>query len=74
MSTAKRSPSEMPKRLVELSEDAQEALIAMIEYGLNHGIGMGMDEGFDLKTDQPHPFRKELEQLVRHFQPTTAEL
>lgn len=47
-----------------LSEEAQEVALGMIEYCINHGCCMGMDEGLDLDTGKAQPFRRELEQLV----------
>lgn len=50
----------------ELSEDAKESALAMIEYCVEHGIAMGMDEGFaDPMTHEKHEFRKELEKFTK---------
>lgn len=54
----------MGNKFEELSEEAQEVALGMIDYCLNHGIAMGMEEGLDLDTYEPLPFRRELEQLV----------
>jgi len=49
----------------ELSPDAQETIIGMIEYCLNHGLCMGMDEGFlDIDNQTKHTFRAEIEQFI----------
>jgi len=49
----------------ELSDEAQATAKMMIEHCINHGLCMGMDEGFD-NFDQSvkHQFRIELESFV----------
>ena len=55
----------------DMSEEAQQTAIGMIQYCLNNGIGMGMDHGFiipdDYDYDEPElkPFRTEFEKLVQ---------
>ncbi|RAS62653.1 hypothetical protein DET48_11448 [Vibrio diazotrophicus] len=53
-------------KLEDLSDDAKESLAAMIEYCTSHGIGMGMDEGFDA-NDNKRQFRIELETLAKEL-------
>lgn len=47
-----------------LSDDAKESAVEMIRYCLNQGFCMGMDEGYDLETDEPLPLRAELEEFT----------
>ncbi len=48
-----------------LSMEAREVIVGMVAYCLNHGIGMGQDEGLQAPDyKKPQPFRKELELLV----------
>jgi len=48
-----------------LSSEAQEVIVGMVAYCLNHGIAMGQDEGLQAPDyKEPQPFRKELELLV----------
>lgn len=44
----------------KLSNEAKETLKGMVEHCINHGIGMGMDEGYH-DDDSKREFRKELE-------------
>lgn len=45
-----------------MSEEAQEVAKQMIDYCINHGIGMGMDEGIaDFDSGTKHNLRQELE-------------
>jgi hypothetical protein len=44
----------------EMSKDAQETAKGMIEYCINNGYRLGMDEGFT-KHDKKRAFRKQLE-------------
>lgn len=53
----------------ELSKDAKESLVAMVEHCIEHGIAMGMDEGFsDAENHEEHPFRKELKAFTKSHQ------
>lgn len=50
----------------ELSDEAKSTLKGMVEFCINQGYSMGMDEGIiqhkeDDKPEIKHPFRKELE-------------
>lgn len=47
----------------KLSKDAQLTAVGMIEYCIEHGIGMGMDEGWT-RDNQKRAFRKQLEDFV----------
>ena len=54
----------VPEEVKCLSKDAKESLQAMVDYCLNHGIGMGMDEGFKChESGNKHSFRLEIEQF-----------
>ena len=49
-----------------LSEEAKECVMGMVEHCVNQGIYMGMDEGFEVLPEngckgKKHAFRKELE-------------
>lgn len=45
-----------------LSDEAKEAAKSMIEFCINNGYCMGMDEGFiDFEQEHKHRFREELE-------------
>lgn len=53
----------------DLSDEAKETLKGMVEYCINYGICMGMDEGIDYSNDEdgePHQFRKELEAFCEY--------
>ncbi|AIW22300.1 hypothetical protein F0267_01280 [Vibrio coralliilyticus] len=54
-------------KIENLSDDAKESLVAMIQHCTSHGIGMGMDEGFD-DDDKKRPFRLELESLAKELE------
>ena len=54
----------------DLSQEAKEVAIGMIEYCIENNLRMGMDEGIQTwtKNDKPkkkHPFRLEIERFVR---------
>ena len=54
----------VPDTIGRLSLDAKETLHGMIDYCLENGIAMGMDEGFDYTSDgEKHEFRLEIESL-----------
>ena len=54
----------VPNVIFQLSSDAKDSLCAMLEYCLENGIGMGMDEGImDFHSGDKHSFRLELEAL-----------
>lgn len=44
----------------DLTDEAKETLKGMVEYCINHGIGMGMDEGLDINNNKKE-FRAQLE-------------
>lgn len=48
----------------DLSEEAKDVLKGMVEFCVSNNVCMGQDEGFDLQTEEKHPFRKELEKFV----------
>lgn len=48
-----------------LSEEAKEVITGMLDYCLNHGIGMGQDEGIEcFETNQKYGFRLEIERFL----------
>ena len=54
----------VPDTIGGLSLDAKETLHGMIDYCLENGIAMGMDEGFNYSSDgAKHEFRIEIESL-----------
>ncbi|MBF4374432.1 hypothetical protein [Vibrio anguillarum] len=49
----------------DLSEEAQQVLVGMVEHCINQGVCMGMDEGIEcFDTNKKHSFREELEAFV----------
>lgn len=50
----------------ELSEEGQEAAKWMIYCMIQGGMGMGMDEGRDLETEEFHPWVQELIDFTGH--------
>jgi hypothetical protein len=50
------------KNFHEMSKDAQETAKGMIEFCINNGYCMGMDEGWT-KHDRKRAFRKQLEEF-----------
>jgi len=48
----------------EMSDDAKLTAKGMIEHCVDCGIGMGMDEGFNLETGEAHDFLKELRKFI----------
>lgn len=61
-----------------LSQEAKETLIGMVEFCINNGFCMGMDEGLDfdstddLESRKPQPFRAELEKFVQYYNETSS--
>ena len=53
------------KQYEDLSTDAKEVINLMVEYCINNGLCMGMDEGCDWDTLVRHPFRTELEEFIK---------
>lgn len=54
----------VPNVIFQLSSDAKDSLCAMLEYCLENGIGMGMDEGIrDFDSGDKYSFRLEIEAL-----------
>ncbi len=48
----------------DLSDEAKVDVKGMVEYCINHGVVMGMDEGYvDYEQKIKHPFRIELEKF-----------
>jgi hypothetical protein len=54
----------VPNVIFQLSSDAKDSLCVMLEYCLENGIGMGMDEGIrDFDSGDKYSFRLEIEAL-----------
>jgi hypothetical protein len=49
-----------------LSKEAKQVAVSMIEYCLERGPCMGMDEGYG-RDDRPRQFRVDLETFVKTF-------
>lgn len=50
----------MTMKFSQLSEEQQTVVRCMVEYCIEQGFCMGMDEGRDLDTGEYHPWVEEL--------------
>lgn len=48
----------------ELTPENQDTVRGMVDYCINHGIGLGMDEGRDPQTCDPYPSTAELQRFA----------